>query len=309
MKSLIVILGQARAANLTWASFNKNLLNHTSSDLALCIGNSSENCETNPFWTNAKYKWISKEYDDFGDGFEDLFENQEINQNWREILQVQDQWLGGVKGPAQHPGSAGILIYFRYYALKQILGLGLDKIYDRFILTRSDYIWISKHPSLSKMNPNFIWFPYGEFHGGLTDRHVVLSRNHLNPYLDLLSPIMFETSKLKEEMSKHLFHPEWNLEKYIYYTMARTGNEKNIRFFPFSMYSVREEDTLTRWSEGVYSEKFGYYLKYPDEYTRSIITSKFFTRNNETKILSNQLVMKLLLKILFKIYNRLRLTK
>lgn len=309
MKSLIIILGQARAAELTWDSFNRNLLNHTSSDLALCIGESNENCEANPFWINANYKWISKEYDDFGQGFEDLFKNQQINKNWREILQVKDQWLGGVKGPGQHPGSAGILIYFRYYALKQILELGLDKIYDRFIFTRSDYIWLSKHPSLSKMDSNYIWFPYGEFHGGLTDRHVVLSGNYINSYLDLLSPIMFDTSTLKEEMRKHPFKQNWNLEKYIYYSMVRTGNQKNIRFFPFSMYSVREEDTSTRWSEGVYNEKLGYFLKYPDEYTRAIITSKFFNKNNETIIFRNQLVMKLILKILFKVFNRLKLAK
>lgn len=39
-------------------------------------------------------------------------------ENWRSLLDVKDQWLGGVKGNGGHPGSAGILLYFRMFLLR-----------------------------------------------------------------------------------------------------------------------------------------------------------------------------------------------
>jgi hypothetical protein len=36
--------------------------------------------------------------------------------HWREFLKIKDQFLGGIKDPHnQHPGSAGILIFFRWF--------------------------------------------------------------------------------------------------------------------------------------------------------------------------------------------------
>jgi len=45
---------------------------------------------------------------------------------------------------------------------------GLLERYDRFVITRSDFIWDCPHPPLSVLSPDAIWFPDGEYGGGLT---------------------------------------------------------------------------------------------------------------------------------------------
>jgi hypothetical protein len=41
---------------------------------------------------------------------------------WREFLKVKDQFLGGINDSHnQHPGSAGILIFFRWFLLKNLI--------------------------------------------------------------------------------------------------------------------------------------------------------------------------------------------
>jgi len=113
-KTLVVILGQARADKLTWYSFKKNVLDILEADLALCIGESPENTSANKFWAHATYRWEVPEYMDFGDGFDQVQLDRygEITE-WRQVLNVPDQWLGGIMGENEQPGSAGILVFLK----------------------------------------------------------------------------------------------------------------------------------------------------------------------------------------------------
>jgi len=46
------------------------------------------------------------------------------------------------------------------------------------------------------------------------------------------------------------------------------------------MYSVRNKNGLTRWSEGIYSEHHGYYIKYESEYEKSSFYKKRFEESH-----------------------------
>jgi len=115
---------------------------------------------------------------------------------WREFLKVKDQFLGGVKDKNnQHPGSAGILIFFRWFLLKNLIDGDLINKYDRFIITRSDFIYQLPHPKVELMNENCIWIPNCENYGGYTDRHVVLSKNNIESYLNIFNNIVLKSNE------------------------------------------------------------------------------------------------------------------
>lgn len=301
-KTLVIILGQARADKLTWSSFKRNVLDELDADLALCIGVSPENNHQNYYWKNAKYKWTVPEYDDFGDGFDHIqLDRYGKTTNWREILKVKDQWLGGIKGEGEQPGSAGLLIYFKAKLYDILVQEKMTQLYDRFIITRSDFIWEVPHPAVGRLNPAHIWIPYGEFYWGVTDRHVVISKEYLKAYLDLIDPILKDTLKLIENMLAYNPKPNWNHEQYILFHLKSLNLAHKIKFLPYMMFSVREQSTQTRWSQGEFEPSLGCFVKYPKEKIRAELTKKYLTIKSGKIILLNSLLMNPLLKGLFSL--------
>lgn len=187
--------------------------------MCLCIGVKSDYEYSNPFYTLAKYKFLYNEPEDFGDAFEYayklLLQNSEDEKPlyWREFLKIRDQLFRGVKDVNyNHLGSAGILIFFRWFLLKNLIENDLISKYDRFVITRSDFIYQLPHPKVELMNENNIWIPDAEHYGGYTDRHVILSKNNIKPYLNILNNFVDRSS---EYFSKMQIYSEWNLEKLI----------------------------------------------------------------------------------------------
>ena len=154
MKTLVIVLSETRAHELTFDNFKKNVLDELNADLCVCIGVKPDYDYTNPYYTHSKYKFVYNEPEDYGDAFEEAYQmlkslNNESNPiHWREFLKIRDQFLGGIKAENQHPGSAGILIFFRWFLLQQLTEHDLIRHYDRFIITRSDYIYQLPHPTL-----------------------------------------------------------------------------------------------------------------------------------------------------------------
>lgn len=342
-KTLVIILGETRAGELTFDSFKNNVIDELNADLCLCIGVKPDYDYNNNFCKLAKYKFFYDEPDDFGDAFEnaykiissnkpkyeylkninalydkienpkqskknitdinnfidneiviytnefnnDLFKNQVYGIKnsynnltsqknvdtykkplyWREFLKVKNQFLGGIKDDHnEHPGSAGILIFFRWFLLQNILINNLMDKYDRFIITRSDFIYQLPHPKLELMNENLIWIPNSEHYGGYTDRHVVISKNNIVEYLNIFNCFVLKSN---EYFMKMINYDEWNLEKLIKFHLEQNNVLHLVKEFPYIMYSVRNIDGTTRWSCGKYSKKFGYYIKYQTEYKKS----------------------------------------
>jgi hypothetical protein len=186
---------------------------------------------------------------------------------WRHFMKVKDQFMGGVlDSKEQHPGSAGILIYFRLFLLNMLRKSGIINNYDRFIITRSDYIYQLPYPDVSKMDPRSIWIPDEEWYGGYTDRNVILSRDDLEPYLNILHCFVNKSHEYYNEM---IGTTNWNLEKVIKFHLVKNDVDSRVKTFPYVMYSVRTPNGSTRWSEGYYSHEHGYNIKYYFEHVKS----------------------------------------
>jgi len=184
--------------------------------------------------------------------------------HWREFLKIQDQFLGGIKGG--HPGSAGILLFFRWFLLKNLIEQGLLEKYDRFVITRSDYLYKLPHPKVDRMNSNCIWIPNAEHYGGYTYRHAILSKTTIVPYLNILN-CLFERSN--NYFMKMKSYTEWNLEKLIRFHLEENKIDHLVREFPYVMYTVRSPTGSTRWEKGTFSKELGYCIKYPSEFDKS----------------------------------------
>jgi hypothetical protein len=68
-KTLVIILSETRASEITFDIFKKNVLDELNADLCLCIGVKPDYDYNNPFYKLAKYKFTYNEPDDFGDAF------------------------------------------------------------------------------------------------------------------------------------------------------------------------------------------------------------------------------------------------
>ena len=352
-KTLVIILSETRAHELTFDMFKKNVIDELNADLCLCIGVKPDYDYENPFYKLSKYNFVYNEPEDFGDAFEyaynilsqnkpkyeclqninalhgkiqkpqqytdnikyygkmenttnfDNFNDDEIvvhtkdfpdnlwknkvygivkseNNNlisqknvitykkhlyWREFLKIKNQFLGGIKDKDnQHPGSAGILIFFRWFLLKNLIDNDLINEYDRFIITRSDYIYQLPHPKVEIMNEDNIWIPDCEYYGGYTDRHVILSKNNIESYLNIFNNLVLRSNEYYMKMINNF---EWNLERLIKFHLKQNNVIDLVKEFPYIMYAIRSNNVSTRWSVGEYSNDLGYYIKYITEYDKS----------------------------------------
>jgi len=198
-ETLVIILSETRASKLTFEGFKKNVIDELNADLCVCIGVKPDYDYHNEFYKLAKYKFTYDEPDDYGDALDyayhilsqdrqeyEYFDNIEKKPvYWREFAHSNfcNHLFGGVKGgsaTASHfCGSVGILLFFRWFLLKNLIDNDLIEKYDRFIITRSDFIYQLPHPKLHLMEKKHIWIPNGEQYGGYTDRHAILAKDNI----------------------------------------------------------------------------------------------------------------------------------
>jgi len=282
MSTLVIILSETREHELTFDNFKQNVINVLNADLCVCIGIKKDYDYNNPYYKLAKYKFTYEEPDDYGTAFDyaySILRNENTEEtpiHWREFLKIKDQFLGGIKDTTeQHPGSSGILIFFRWFLLKNLIQNYLINKYDRFIITRSDFIYQLPHPKIQTMSNKYIWIPDCEHYSGYTDRHAVLSKTTIEPYLNILNTIVLRSNEYFTKMKKE---NNWNLEKLIKFHLDQ--NNISVKEFPYIMYSVRSNSGTTRWSTGTYSGSLGYYIKYSSEYDKSTYYKNEFENSN-----------------------------
>ena len=270
-RTLVCVIGQTRAHQLTWTSFKKNVLDELSADLALVIHLGNNYDYSNPFWQHATYRWPSPEYEDWADGFDEAqcwLVPDGPYPDWRKVAAVGSHWLGGIKASGQ-PYMCAALIYFRWLLRHKIYQHGLLDRYDRFIITRSDYLWACPHPPLSVLPRENIWFPDGEYHQGLTDRHMVVSvlspyRSDLDVALGLIDDIVCCPDSLLQRFGGY---SDFNIERYQHFQIKAHGRMDRVRMFPYVMYTVRGDiDNHTDRTPGVWCDYLGMYVKSQSEY-------------------------------------------
>jgi hypothetical protein len=257
---LVIILSETRASRHTFSRFKQHVLDHLDADLALCVADPIMNM-SNPFYTAAKYIWSFPDLSDWGDAYELAYRTMYplSGGDWRSILSVKDQFMGGVKNCA-HKGSAGILLFMRWWLQQQV-----PDSYDWYIVTRSDYYYLHPHPQLPWNNTENIWIVEGEDYGGVTDRHAVLPRQHLHTWLEFVDTLMKDPVGTIASMRRKRPNDGWNLETLLQWRLEELGVWEKVKRFKQVMFTVRDEETRTRWNK-----ELGLYIKYPDEYKRAI---------------------------------------
>ena len=302
MKNLIIIIGETRASEVTFNNIKENLIDIIEGDLCLCIGVGSKYNYNDEFYKLAKYKFIYEEPYDYADAFDyanniiltstneyylknqKIYNENKINIPWRKFLEIKDQFLGGIKDKYnEHPGSAGILIFYRWFLLKNLIENNLINEYDRFIITRSDYNWLLPHPKLELLDNKYIWIPNGEHYRGVTDRHVIISKEYIINYLSILDCLIVKSYDYYNKLKNH---HSWNLEQIIKFHLQEEGVFDQIRFFPYIMHTIRPIGGTTRWTFGKFSKELNCYIKYLTEYNTAttnknkFLTYKLFYFNN-----------------------------
>ena len=189
-KVLVCLVGSTRAHRLTFPGFKRQVIDQLNGDLALALCINENYDYNNAFWQHAKYRWTGPLFDDMGEAF-DLAQNWLCQQNglqaadWRLMLRLKGLWQGKIRSSDPQPSVASIATFCRWLLLH---GMQQDDVldrYDRFVITRSDFVWLCPHPPLSVLERSAIWVPDGEHYGGINDRHVVVSREDVADLLNI----------------------------------------------------------------------------------------------------------------------------
>ena len=269
---LVCLLASTRAHQLSFPSFKRRVLDELNGDLALALLIDDNYDYSNRFWQHAKYRWTAPIYSDYGEAFD--FAQRSLCQqynvpapNWRQMLQIKGAWQGGIRSPDPQPSASSILTFCRWLLLN---GLHRDQIldrYDRFVITRPDFVWLCPHPPLSVLDRDAIWVPDGEDYSGLNDRHLVASRTNIVNCLNMIEDILLHPSQLYEEMRDVPGHYHWNDELFLAHHLKRKGLFDKVMRFPYVMYSARPvNDESPTWRRGRYEPAVGHYVKYEMEY-------------------------------------------
>jgi hypothetical protein len=265
-KTLVVILGDIREHELTYNNFKSNVIDELNADLCLCLAIKEDYDYNNPYHKLSKYNFLYNEPDDFGEAFDYAYENMSkpsVEINWRDFLKNTSILFGGVKYNDEIiKGGGGIVLFLRWFLLKNLTENNLIDKYDRFVVTRSDYMYQLPHPKLNYLAGNYIWFPDSEHCGGYTDRHVVLSKTNVETYLNIFNSMVCNYCNIINSQVN-------SIEKLIKLHLKEQNVLDDVREFPYVMYLVRSEHGKTRWAHGNYSRELGYYIKYFPEYDRS----------------------------------------
>jgi len=266
---LVCILASTRAHQLSFQSFKRHVLDELNGDLALAIDENyhNENC----FWQHAKYRWTAPGFgQDFGEAY-DLAQRWLCQQHnvpppdWRSMLQMKGIWKGGIKSPKPEPSASAIQPFCRWLLLQGLQQDGILDRYDRFVITRSDFVWLCPHPPLSILDRSAIWVPNGEDYGGLNDRHFVASRADVEDCLNVIEDVLLHPIELYDGI-KH----QWsslNNETLLAYHLRCKGLLDKVKRFPYIMYLARAvNDESPTWSWGRYEGAVGHYVKYEKEF-------------------------------------------
>jgi hypothetical protein len=267
---LICLLCKTRAHRVTFPSFKRQVLDELNGDLALSLMIDEKYDYANPFWQHAKYRWTAPDFTDVGDAFDlaqrRLYQESNVEPpNWRLLLRLKGTWQGKIRTADPQPSAASVLPFCRWLLLN---GLQQDYIldrYDRFVITRSDFVWSCPHPPLSILDRDAIWLPAGEDYGGVNDRHLIVSRDNVVNCLNMIEDVLLRPNELYEDMKRQ--SDNWNDEQFLAHHLDRKGLLQRVKRFPCVMYTVRQAtDESPTWQRGRYEGAVGHYIKYENEF-------------------------------------------
>lgn len=268
-KCLICMIGNARGTEIAWQSFREQVLIPLDADLALCFGQVKKH--KNSLYKTAKYLWEIPEYTNWADVFNQAKEKYQSKKDWTIAVDATRRsalWGGIIHKNKSIRGSGAVVMAFRHILKNCILDNGLLKKYDRFIITRSDYYYELAHPKLENLDPNFIWIPEGEDYEGITDRHAVVSKEHVIDFLSTLDHLVQHPESFIPFLNEYI-----NIERMLLIHFQMLGLDKKIKRYDPISYLIKSENDHSRYSgNNIYLPKLSkpgkpkIFCKYKDEY-------------------------------------------
>jgi hypothetical protein len=281
-KTLVVLLSSTRAGHVTFDSFAENVLEHLNADLALAV-ESQEYAEPDAYRSNATYLWElnppqDNDYLHFYNEISTQCFNHPFNSSYAALIgsmssPLSSGWLGCIGGTG-HPACSGQIIFYRWFALQNILKNKLYEKYDTVIISRSDELWVAPYDtSTFPVENGTIYVPHAIDWGGLSDRHyhmsmydavntlgmaeIVVERENPLDQIAYLTPFGFsKCSNL--ETANRLWHVEMKDMDVVRYnsTCMLVGDSSDSR--------------QERWSKPSRMKVHGLFfnVKYADEYMR-----------------------------------------
>jgi hypothetical protein len=261
-RTLVIVFGQLRGHELTWANFRRNVLDELDVDLAACVPNDPHFDIGNPYYRNARFRWLVPDVPDLAVLFDSIQRVLGSTEDWRVVCEIGGTWLGRV-AQAKQEGAGAIHFILRWFMLDNIRAAGLLERYDRFVLTRSDFYYLCPHPPLEYLDAGYLWIPDGEDWSGLCDRHLVVSPRDLAATCNAIEDLLRAPGETLELMR---LCAHWNTEGFIALHYRRNGLIARTRRFPYVMFLVRGENDPMGWSGGSHDPGVGMTVKYPSEF-------------------------------------------
>jgi hypothetical protein len=144
--------------------------------------------------------------------------------------------------------------------------------YDRFVITRADHFYQCPH-DLSVLDPRFLWVPFGQDFGGITDRHyLVVPSQHVLAALNVLPGLFQDPTVYAESLNSTLYNPKQLLKD----RWKQEGLWSQVQRFPRMMFTCGNPtyDDTTRWKVTGELVAEGVRKKYRKEYMQSEDTCK-----------------------------------
>jgi hypothetical protein len=255
-------MGRIRGDEKAWQSLYENVLDVNGADLAVLTFEDIPPLYQNAsLFARAKYVWQIPDYKDWTKALDVMNGN---SNSWRKpLFDIYKDGNGGLNtilgGIGNIPGHGAMIFSLRYFLAQQLQKLTTQ--YDRFVVTRSDHFYLCQH-DLRTLNPAYVWVPRGEDFQGVTDRHVVASRQDILDVLNILPPVLQKPKSYAKQLSR----PRYNPEKFLLHRWAEEGIQRKLRRFDRMMFVTVHPDENVPDTKLV---KEGVIMKYKSEYDAS----------------------------------------
>lgn len=272
---LVVVFSQTRGWRSTFDSLQRHLLTPLDADLALCVSEPVSERAGNHFYSHAKYVFSIEEPENYTrtamhEASALLGDNAYSYVFAKAVAEGQD-W-----GPLEGRKGSGFIVFWMRKVCARLMAETV-KQYSWVVLTRSDHLFLVDHPPLAVLDsiPDKVLVPAGEDYRGVTDRHAVVPAPLFMKALAVLDWAMRAeyNGSLTHARSQRSF-TERNAESVLKFYWQAIGLWRRVVRFDRPMFSVREKNGTTRWSEGRYDAALGLYIKYDSEYALATATAK-----------------------------------
>ena len=277
-KTLVIITTSTRAHHITFQNFQSNVLDVLNADLALSV-ETQKYPVPDGYRSAAKYVWEinpPKDFDfmHFYDQISTNCFNHRFNETYAEVIGAvgavagHSGWLGCINAAKQNACCAQMLFY-RWFALQNILKEKLYLQYDTVIVTRSDFYWVGPHEKLDVERGN-VYVPHGKDYGGVYDRHYVLSMYDAISALGHAEIVMEreDPNEQKQYLISQGCDNGVNLE-YSHYNWLTNMMRLRLHRYPHSglLVSDASDGTVERWGKRTLRNINGLWVlvKYDDE--------------------------------------------